>query len=290
MKLEISGEDLLAAGVAEGPEIGARLRAALDAKLEGRVCRARGTSCAPRSPTVPGRRADRALERTGGLRRARLGSGRVMSDRNAMRWDGSPGHYEVWYVSLTDRGSGAGAWVRLTMRAPEAGAAECSLWFMAMTPSGERVARKRTFPIAALKRRRRAVPAPGRRRRAVGPRQRRGDRRRALGAALGARRRQRRDRPPAARARADRAHDDGRAAARSGDRGHDRLGWTRDRAVRRARRPDAPLGRQARLALVLAARQRPRGARRRAARAATGSSRCPSSRRAPGARSARARR
>ena len=37
VKLEINGEDLLAAGVAQGPEIGARLRAALDAKLEGRV-------------------------------------------------------------------------------------------------------------------------------------------------------------------------------------------------------------------------------------------------------------
>jgi hypothetical protein len=73
-----------------------------------------------------------------------------MSDHNAMRWDGSPGHYEVWYVSLTDRGSGAGAWVRLTMRAPVAGEPECSLWFMAMTQEGERVARKRTFPISAL--------------------------------------------------------------------------------------------------------------------------------------------
>ncbi len=74
-----------------------------------------------------------------------------MTDRNAMRWDGSPGHYEVWYVSLTDRRSGAGAWIRLTMRAPTSGEPECSLWFMAMTPSGERVARKRTFPIGALR-------------------------------------------------------------------------------------------------------------------------------------------
>ena len=73
-----------------------------------------------------------------------------MSERNAMRWNGQPGHYEVWYVSLTDRGSGAGAWVRLTMRAPAAGPPECSLWFMAMTPEGERVARKRTMPITEL--------------------------------------------------------------------------------------------------------------------------------------------
>ena len=74
-----------------------------------------------------------------------------MTDRNAIRWDGAPGHYEVWYVSLTDRRSGAGAWVRFTMRAPQHGEPECSLWFMAMTPSGERVARKRTLPIAALR-------------------------------------------------------------------------------------------------------------------------------------------
>ncbi len=35
--LEITGDDLLAAGIAEGPELGARLQHALDAKLEGRV-------------------------------------------------------------------------------------------------------------------------------------------------------------------------------------------------------------------------------------------------------------
>ncbi len=74
-----------------------------------------------------------------------------MIDRNAMRWTGEPGHYEVWYVSLTDRGSGVGAWVRLTLRAPSAGEPECSLWFMAMAPGGERVARKQTFPVSAMR-------------------------------------------------------------------------------------------------------------------------------------------
>ena len=53
---------------------------------------------------------------------------------NALQWDGQPGHYEVYYVSLTDRGSGCGAWIRYTMLAPQAGAATCSLWFMAMDP------------------------------------------------------------------------------------------------------------------------------------------------------------
>ena len=73
-----------------------------------------------------------------------------MSERNAMRWAGEPGHYEVWYVSLTDRGSGVGAWARLTMRAPLSGDPECSIWFMAMRPGGEPYARKRTLPISAL--------------------------------------------------------------------------------------------------------------------------------------------
>ncbi len=37
MRLEISGEDLLAAGIAQGPAIGHGLTAALRAKLDGAV-------------------------------------------------------------------------------------------------------------------------------------------------------------------------------------------------------------------------------------------------------------
>jgi hypothetical protein len=69
---------------------------------------------------------------------------------NALRWDGGPGHYEVYYLSATDRASGLGLWIRYTMRAPDEGAAECSLWFMAMDRSGSRFARKSTHPIDAL--------------------------------------------------------------------------------------------------------------------------------------------
>jgi hypothetical protein len=62
-----------------------------------------------------------------------------------------PGHYEVYYVSLTDGSSGAGAWIRYTMLAPQAGEATCALWFMAMDPrAGRTAAFKQTFPIAAL--------------------------------------------------------------------------------------------------------------------------------------------
>ena len=41
-----------------------------------------------------------------------------------MRWDGSAGHYEVWYLTLTDPAGGVGVWIRLTMVAPLAGEAD----------------------------------------------------------------------------------------------------------------------------------------------------------------------
>jgi tRNA nucleotidyltransferase (CCA-adding enzyme) len=41
VRLEITGDDLIAAGVAEGPEIGRRLRATLDARLDGRIAEGR---------------------------------------------------------------------------------------------------------------------------------------------------------------------------------------------------------------------------------------------------------
>jgi hypothetical protein len=69
---------------------------------------------------------------------------------NAFQWDREPGHYEVYYVSLTDRGSGRGAWIRYTMLAPLDGEATCSLWFMAMHPDGGALGRKADFPISAL--------------------------------------------------------------------------------------------------------------------------------------------
>jgi hypothetical protein len=78
-----------------------------------------------------------------------------MPDLNALRWDGSPGHYEVYYLTATDRGSGLGLWIRYTMVAPVAGSeAEptCSLWFMAMDPARADgvVGRKVSYPAARL--------------------------------------------------------------------------------------------------------------------------------------------
>jgi len=74
---------------------------------------------------------------------------------NAMRWDGSPGHYEVWYLSLTDPTSGVGAWIRYTMVAPLPATGEpatCSLWLMAMDPESPaaNIGRKTSFPAAEL--------------------------------------------------------------------------------------------------------------------------------------------
>ena len=74
-----------------------------------------------------------------------------MANLNALKWDGSPGHYEVYYLSATDPASGIGLWIRYTMVAPLQGAATCSLWFMAMDPAGDvRLGRKVSFPATQL--------------------------------------------------------------------------------------------------------------------------------------------
>jgi hypothetical protein len=75
---------------------------------------------------------------------------------NTLRWDGTPGHYEVYYLSATDPVSGVGLWIRYTLLAPLGAGQEpsCALWLMAMDPPGGEggvFARKQTLPIAALK-------------------------------------------------------------------------------------------------------------------------------------------
>jgi hypothetical protein len=75
------------------------------------------------------------------------------SKLNALRLYGQPGHYEVYYLSLTDRASGCGAWIRYTMVAPADGRqATASLWLMAMEPDGNAppIGRKSTWPADAL--------------------------------------------------------------------------------------------------------------------------------------------
>jgi hypothetical protein len=74
---------------------------------------------------------------------------------NNLQWDGEPGHYEVYYLTLTDPASGVGLWIRYTMVAPlpETGEeATCSLWFMAMDPHNPaaNVGRKVSFPVSEM--------------------------------------------------------------------------------------------------------------------------------------------
>src|SRR3954466_16003932 len=75
-----------------------------------------------------------------------------MHDANAMRWDGRPGHYEVWYATLTDPRTATGVWIRYALRAPLVAGedAEGTLWRAAMTPGGERDARRASFPVGQL--------------------------------------------------------------------------------------------------------------------------------------------
>jgi hypothetical protein len=74
-----------------------------------------------------------------------------MANVNVLQWDGTPGHYEVYYLSATDSATGIGLWIRYTMVAPLSGEATCSLWFMAMDPSGDvRLGRKISYPIDQL--------------------------------------------------------------------------------------------------------------------------------------------
>lgn len=62
------------------------------------------------------------------------------------RWDGKPGHYEVFYVTTTDPQTGTGLWIRHTMLAPDDGEPTQSSWFMATFPDKPAVARKLTAP------------------------------------------------------------------------------------------------------------------------------------------------
>lgn len=72
---------------------------------------------------------------------------------NVLQWDGGPGHYEVYYLTVTDPATKVGLWIRYTMVAPLPGTGEeptCSLWFCAMDPAGGVVGRKVSYPVSQL--------------------------------------------------------------------------------------------------------------------------------------------
>jgi len=80
----------------------------------------------------------------------------MVSSPNALRWNGRPGHYEVYYLTLTDARTGVGVWIRYTMLAPKPPSTEppsCSLWFLAMDPrdgAAPTLGRKATYPVELL--------------------------------------------------------------------------------------------------------------------------------------------
>lgn len=72
---------------------------------------------------------------------------------NALRWNGGPGHYEVYYLTCTEPRRGVGVWIRYTMIAPQPGAGKppsCALWLLTMDPRNGVVGRKATFSIDRL--------------------------------------------------------------------------------------------------------------------------------------------
>jgi hypothetical protein len=74
--------------------------------------------------------------------------------QNRMMWRGQPGHYEVWYLTLTDRASKTGFWIRYTLEAPVTAHGEpyVQLWFCrgdGQSPENT-FAINRRFPISAL--------------------------------------------------------------------------------------------------------------------------------------------
>ncbi len=79
------------------------------------------------------------------------------SSLNALRWDGQPGHYEVYYLTVTEPESGVGVWIRYTMVAPLPTISEpatASLWVLAMDPRPGRTptfGRKLTVPVEGLR-------------------------------------------------------------------------------------------------------------------------------------------
>jgi hypothetical protein len=75
-------------------------------------------------------------------------------DANRMRWNRKPGHYEVWYATLSHPPTTTGFWIRYTLEAPKPGHGEpyAQLWFARF--DGDEPDRtfgiNRRFPITEL--------------------------------------------------------------------------------------------------------------------------------------------
>lgn len=73
---------------------------------------------------------------------------------NHLVWQGQPGHYEVYYATLSHPETQTGFWIRYTLESPQAGHGEpyAQLWFATFDPndSTKTFAYNRRFPIDAL--------------------------------------------------------------------------------------------------------------------------------------------
>jgi hypothetical protein len=71
-----------------------------------------------------------------------------------MMWRGQPGHYEVWYLTVSDRSSHSGFWIRYAMASPVSGHGQpyAQLWFCRGDGNDptQTFAINRRFPIGAL--------------------------------------------------------------------------------------------------------------------------------------------
>ena len=69
---------------------------------------------------------------------------------NVTRWDGRPGHYEVYYIKFNHLSTSTGFWIRYTLLAPVSGGPVAELWaifFDSKDPSNNRAV-KNTFPLS----------------------------------------------------------------------------------------------------------------------------------------------
>jgi hypothetical protein len=78
----------------------------------------------------------------------------LIDEANHMRWQYQPGHYEVWFATLSHRASRTGFWIRYTLEAPEASHGEpyAQLWFARFSGDDPKktFGINRRFPIASL--------------------------------------------------------------------------------------------------------------------------------------------
>ncbi len=71
---------------------------------------------------------------------------------NRTRWNGEPGHYEVYYIKFNHNESSTAYWIRYTLLAPLKGNAVAELWvifFDSKNPSNNRAV-KESFPVSEV--------------------------------------------------------------------------------------------------------------------------------------------